>query len=246
MQQVWAGVGDRVQCIDLPDASERVLGRVKWGRAEEPMTPAYWVARCYWGEATAETFVNRAGSLLEEVGFCLLGGFGITYEVNAAAFERLKVDGAFTVDADCDEEWFLDRLMEPLDVSGRRIRYRFPRQRARRLASFPAKLSNVAPGELSALALRERLLAIEGIGPKTASWIVRNLLASDEVAILDVHVLRACQHMHLFPADISLPKDYNALEQKFLDFASAINVRASILDAVMWMEMRAGRSALAA
>jgi len=104
----------------------------------------------------------------------------------------------------------------------------------------------VRPEALTALELRDELLNLEGVGPKTASWIVRNLRGSDEVAILDIHVLRACSAMAVFPEEVSLPKDYEALERRFLNFATAIEVRASILDAVMWTEMRIGRSPLAA
>ena len=81
-------------------------------------------------------------------------------------------------------------------------------------------------------------MELPGIGPKTASWIVRNWLGSDDVAILDVHVLRAGILMGLFPEDCRLPKDYEVLEKKFLDFARAIQVRASLLDAIMWRDMR--------
>ena len=103
-----------------------------------------------------------------------------------------------------------------------------------------SQLQDFEVEELDALELRERLLSLEGVGPKTASWIVRNLLGSDDVAILDVHVLRACRAMAVFPAKVSLPKDYGVLEGLFLDFANAIDVRASLLDAVMWLEMREG------
>jgi thermostable 8-oxoguanine DNA glycosylase len=44
--------------------------------------------------------------------------------------------------------------------------------------------------------------------------------------------------MSLVPEAVSLPKDYFVLEQRFLDFAKAINVRSSVLDAVIWAEMR--------
>ena len=170
----------------------------------------------------------------------MLGGFGITYEVNAAAFARLKSQGAFEPGAAPSEGWLLDELMRPLSVGGRAIRYRFPRQRARRLACMSQGLAGFDLNGLNALALRERLLSLDGIGPKTASWIVRNLLGSDEVAILDIHILRACRAMAVFPTKVSLPKDYDVLERRFLDFARALNVRASVLDAVMWLEMRQG------
>lgn len=246
MQLVWAGVGDNVTRLELPDPDEAVLPGVRWGRPDEFMTPAYWAARCRWGEADEASFVTRTGSLVEEVAFCLLGGFGITYEVNAAAFERLKEAGAFYEHSEPQETWYLEQLSLPLDVGGRAIRYRFPRQRARRLALMHQALQGVEANTYSALELRDQLLALEGVGPKTASWIVRNLLGSDDVAILDIHVLRACSAMALFPETVCLPRDYEALERLFLTFASAIDVRASILDAVMWTEMRSGRSPMAA
>jgi N-glycosylase/DNA lyase len=246
MQFVWAGAGDKAHRLILPDPHEPILDGVKWGRPEEPMTPAYWAARCGWEDADHRAFVAEGGSLIEETAFCLLGGFGITYEVNAAAFERLKAHGAFCPQEFPSEAWILELLLEPLDVGGRRIRYRFPRQRARRLQAMLGSLSKIDVGGLSALELREYLMTLEGVGPKTASWIVRNILGSDEVAILDVHVIRACTAMRIFPERMSLPKDYERLEQRFLEFALALQVRASVLDAVMWTEMRAGRSLLAA
>ena len=45
MQEVWAGVGDRVTRLELPDPDEVVVPGVQWGRPEVPFTPAYWAAR---------------------------------------------------------------------------------------------------------------------------------------------------------------------------------------------------------
>ena len=237
MIEVWAGAGDRAIRVRLPDATEEVVPGVAWGRPDVPMTPAYWAVRCRWA-TDDEPFVTKGGSLIEEVAFCLLGGFGITYEVNAAAFVRLKAEGAFEADANWTEVRFLDRLSEPLHMGSRSARYRFPRQRARRLARMRPKLGGLEAAELDALRLRSALLEVEGIGPKTASWIVRNLVGSDEVAILDVHVVRACRAMAVFPERVVLPRDYDVLEVRFLSLASAMEVRPSILDAVMWTEMR--------
>jgi N-glycosylase/DNA lyase len=239
MQQVWAGVGDRVTRLELPDPETPVVPGVLWGRPEAPLTPAYWAVRCRWSDGE-DRFVARNGSLREEVGFCLLGGFGITYEVNAAAFARLKAHGAFNPGTVPSEAWFLQLLTEPLQVGVRRVRYRFPRQRSRRLARAAAQLADFSLEGLSEIALRDRLMTLEGVGPKTASWIVRNLLGSDQVAILDIHILRACRAMAVFPAQVRLPRDYAALESRLLAFARAIDVRASVLDAVMWIEMRQG------
>jgi thermostable 8-oxoguanine DNA glycosylase len=81
-------------------------------------------------------------------------------------------------------------------------------------------------------------MELPGIGPKTASWIARNWLGTDEVAILDVHVLRAGTMMGLFPKNYRMPRDYVFLEERFLALANALNVKASFLDAIIWREMR--------
>lgn len=49
----------------------------------------------------------------------------------------------------------------------------------------------------------------------------------------------------LFPKTYRLPRDYEALERKFLSFAQALQVRASVLDAIMWRENLAARAAAA-
>ena len=91
---------------------------------------------------------------------------------------------------------------------------------------------------LQPLALRSALRSLDGVGPKTASWVVRNLLGSDDVAILDVHIIRVCQFIGLFPIRINLSRDYPILEELFLSFARKAGVRPSLLDAVMWAEAR--------
>ncbi len=50
--------------------------------------------------------------------------------------------------------------------------------------------------------------------------------------------------MSVFPSEVRLPKDYYVLESLFISFAKAIDVRASLLDAVMWLEMRGGAANL--
>jgi thermostable 8-oxoguanine DNA glycosylase len=180
----------------------------------------------------------RDGSLAEEVGFCLLGGYGIRYEMNALAFERLKAKGAFQLGHACPEPYLEELLLEPFFVGGRTARYRFPRQRARRIAEMRSTLASCDLLSMPPLALRSALQALDGVGPKTASWVVRNFLGSDDVAILDVHIIRVCQFIGLFPTRINLPRDYPKLEKLFLSFARKADIRPSVLDAVMWAEAR--------
>lgn len=238
MQTVWVENGSGAERIDLPAPDEEVIDGVLWGRPDTMNTPAYWAIRCRRNGEHKLDFTSRSGSLYEEVGFCLLGGFGIKYEANRAAFERLKCEGVFEPSSCVEEDQIRSLLSRPLLVGGRMQRYRFPNQRAKRLIAMRSSLNNLDLKGLTARALRDKLMGLDGVGPKTASWIVRNMLGSDEVAIIDIHILRACKQMRVFPDQIILPRDYNPLEDRFLAFADAIAVRASILDAVMWTEMR--------
>jgi N-glycosylase/DNA lyase len=238
MQNFWVGHGDDAVLVTLPAADQDVLPGVVWGCASRPFSPAYWAIRCRWPQEDLPTFFSRDRSLIEEVAFCLLGGFGIRYEVNRSAFDHLKRQGVFDLSRKWSPDQIIQLLAEPLDVGGKRIRYRFPNQRARRLALMLDQLAVEDLSDLPASELRSSLQRLEGVGPKTASWIVRNFTDSDEVAILDVHVIRACRWMALFPESIELPRDYQELEEIFLEFSSCIGVRPSVLDAVMWSEVR--------
>lgn len=226
-------------------ARPHILPGIPFGAVDQIFTPAYWQRRCADGEAAGHGyFSSNCGTLVEEMGFCILGGFGIAMEMNAAAFRRLKERGVFAGARYFPEDEIRKMLEEPLLVEGRERRYRFPSQKAARLTAAIGQISSARHVHLSDLAFRDWIATLPGVGPKTASWIARNWRGSDEVAILDIHILRACWYIGLFELDISLPKDYIRLERRFLDFARAIGSRPSVLDAVMWDDMRAGGSRL--
>lgn len=222
--------------VSFTPSSEVVPG-VLFGKPEWVPSPAFWLTLASQEWTDEDRYVSDPGSLLaDDVAFCILGGFGIKMEVNQAAFERLKDAGA--LHAQANAEIIEALLLEPLEVDGRAIRYRFPKQRSARLSKALRRLGEIPAETLSPLELRDALMVLPGIGPKTASWIVRNWTGTDAVAILDVHVIRAGQLMGLFPKTVNLPKDYGSMEQRFLDFAQALRVPASYLDALIWREMR--------
>jgi thermostable 8-oxoguanine DNA glycosylase len=218
-----------------PDAE--VIPGVKWGRPEWVPSAAYWAAMAALSE-DADDFVCKESSLREQVGFCLLGGFGITAEMNHAVYDRLEGAGTFEPSQTPVAVEIESLLREPVLVDGRLRRYRFPKQRAARLAEAMCTLDERPPSLESMKAFRADLLLIRGIGPKTASWIARNWLGSEEVAILDIHIIRAGVLIGLFDRRQAVPRDYDAMEARFLEFARAIDVRPSLLDAIMWREMR--------
>lgn len=218
---------------------DEVVPGVRYGRKEWVPTPAFWVAMADLEGDEVDDYVSPSGTpLAEDLAFCLLGGYGVKMELNRAAWERLDGAGALRADDVPSAAEFEALLSEPLLVNGRLQRYRYPKQRAGRLHVALKSIRDAPPDTGDPIAFRKSMMDLPGIGPKTASWIVRNHVGSDEVAILDVHVLRAGTMISLFPETYRLPRDYEALERKFLNFAQALQVRASVLDAIMWREMR--------
>lgn len=236
MQKLWFNIDGDVQEFYVPNHVEEVMPGVKWGAPDEFFTPSFWK---YQSEAQVRRRrygKHRLGNtLLEEIAACLLGGYGIPAEMGMAAFQRLRSYGTLTGHATEQDLLFL--LSQPFEIGDKLRRYRFAAQKASYLARSLG-LARDLDLTLSHRQLRDRLLELPGIGPKTASWIVRNHLDSDDVAIIDVHLQRACVLMNVFEAKSDPAKEYFKLEDLFLKFAEAIKVRASILDAIIWDFMR--------
>jgi N-glycosylase/DNA lyase len=238
MQRIGAAVGDGIRFVDIPAQDEEVLPGVRWGDASLILTPAWIAKHAHIRRLRGEydnLFQPKRNPLAEDVVFCLLGGFGIKAEVATAAYRALRKAGLFEAKVPAAEIFV--ELRKPLNVGGRDVRYRFPGARSRYIeAALQYLEDNASPS--AALELRDFLLLIPGIGRKTASYIVRNHLASNDVAILDVHVIRAGQIACMFPERIRLPADYAKLEAIFLQFASEARLPAACLDLTIWEIMR--------
>lgn len=230
--------------VEMPSPEEPLLGDVLWGAFDVFPTPAYWHYQVVARRLAGRPAGYRLGrSLAEEVAACLLGGHGIPATVGLAAYERLHARGAFGARPPTQaaiEEW----LKEPLHVGARngerQVRYRFAAQKARFIAAALPQVQT-PPDFETGRQLRDWLMQLSGVGPKTASWIARNWKDADDVAILDIHIMRIGQVLGLFPRDLTVERHYSELETLFLHFSDALDVRASELDAVIWHEMASSR-----
>jgi N-glycosylase/DNA lyase len=235
-QRLEAIVDGELHVLELPAADEEVIEGVKWGRFDHIFSPAFWFCRVWY--RGSQTIVYRLGeTLAEEVVACLLGGYGLPAEVGVAAFHRLKERGLLS-NSPCAEPRIRAALREPLVVRGRQVYYRYPQQRGHFVAEALNRFGTETAPVHDDLALRDWLLRFKGVGPKTASWITRNFLDSDNVAILDIHIYRAGLLAGVFRADQTVLRDYMVLEGRLVRFARALNVRLAILDTLMWSEMR--------
>lgn len=228
--------GAAVIHVALPAADDEVLPGVCWGAIDAFPSPAYWAYQVLARRMSATPAKYRLGtSLPEEVTACLLGGHGIPAKVGVAAFHKLQSTGVLN-DTPTEDALF-DILSQPLSVDNRAIKYRFARQKSHYISSALTHLSIEQPPLNNGKDLRNWLTQLPGVGYKTASWIARNWLDADDVAILDIHILRAGILAGFLNAHLTVEKNYLELESQFLSFAKAIGVRAAELDAVIWFEM---------
>lgn len=227
-----------MRSLDLPPVHALVDGMdLQWGDASIPMTPAYWAAQTWMWRLDAPDHYRLGHTLAEELLACMLGGHGIPAEVGLAAYQRLRRAMHASADRLCDRGAVLTMLTEPLEVGGRPIRYRFAAQKAAYVAEAFSRLPEL-DHDADDITLRNELTRLRGVGPKTASWVLRNLRGSDAVAILDVHIIRAGLALGIFTEADRVERHYDRMEASYLAFAKAIRAPASILDSVIWMTMR--------
>lgn len=223
--------------VELSPTDAEVMPGVPWGAVDAFPTPAYWAYQVLARRITGTTISHKlGGDLVEEVSACLLGGYGIPAEVGLAAFRRLRDSGALRAPA--SEAEILDLLSTPLDVGGRAVRYRFAAQKSRYLGQALRVLAEETAPTQSGRVLRDWLTQLPGVGLKTASWIARNLMDADDVAILDIHILRAGELGGFFDPSLTVERHYLDLEAKFLEFSHHLQVKPSELDSVIWLEMK--------
>lgn len=233
-------IGEQLVQREMPEARDELLPGVSWGDPWTLFTPAYWLAQAWMTQADRTTTSRYCakGDLVDELGFCMLGGFGITAELATAAFVRCRDAGLFDQLETRKEVW-LTQLSEPLQVDERLIKYRYPNQKAKFLAAAMSHVKQRPFRYDSPLTLRNQLLEINGVGYKTASWVIRNVLDSDDVAILDIHLIRAGRLCGLYSRNDNVQHDYLSMEQRFLSFSRALRLRPAVLDCLIWDEMRA-------
>jgi thermostable 8-oxoguanine DNA glycosylase len=148
------------------------------------------------------------------------------------------------------EELLYDELsapkFEPRRKDGGLRRYRYPRRKAAQIVACRSWLDEIgllteALLEVPCERARRRLLCdCPGLGPKSASWLLRNCGLSEGLAILDVHVLRILAGTgRLEP--VSMPRDYEFAERVYLGWCAELGASAAAFDLLLWEFSRALR-----
>lgn len=189
----------------------------------------------------SQTAVNIERELL----FCLLGGHGVSFELAWSATDALDPVGVFspawdparlesTIRATLDQPQF-----EPRRRDGSLRRFRYPARKARLIAQAACWLRSSPPLHESLVAIaderdrRSHLCGCPGIGLKTASWLLRNTGLADQLAVVDIHVLRALVDAGLVE-DVKLPRDYLAVEARFLAWCAELEAPPAAFDLLLW------------
>lgn len=197
---------------------------------------------CSIAEPTA-TWDHR--SFYGEMLFCLLGGFGVSYELARSAAAVIGTVQPFN--PTWCESVLARRLVtelsqpqfEPLSAAGGLRRYRFPNRksdlliRARRWVLSQGDVATTLLAIPVEVERRRFLCSCPGIGPKTASWLLRNVGLAHELAILDVHVVRALKAAGRIGTE-RLPRDYEVMEDAFLDWCKALDAPPAAFDLFVW------------
>ena len=243
--QTTAGALDHERSDHGPDSSPvgpiQIRG-TSWRRTVEWMDPTFLGSAAFWIEETRSRAPSpslRMGSTVaEEVAMCLFGGYGVNEQMSTHAFWAVRDAGLLDTSRPPSASAVEAVLRTPLIIRGRArpVRYRFPAQRAERVARAVAALGAepIDATSLSPRELRMALTRLDGVGLKTASWVVRNLTLSDEIAIVDIHIRRAGVAAGVFDPGWILPRDYLLFEEAFCAWARLGGVATADLDVCIW------------
>lgn len=208
-------------------------------------------------ESAAARPTASEAALRQELCFCLLGGHAVSYELARSATDVVMALDPFSPDWSAGE---LCRAIEgelsaakfdPRRRDGSLRRFRFPARKAALLSGAAvwvgagAGLGAELRRRMGEDQRREWLCRCPGIGPKSASWFLRNTGYAVDLAILDVHILRAMRDAGRL-GNLELPRDYLLVEARFRTWCEEIGASVAAFDLFLWEWQRGDISLLRA
>lgn len=195
--------------------------------------------------------------LIDEFFFIVLGGFGISYELNLSALKILKEKRMLNIDLFKEKEALTDTIellksefckkqFEPRTKSNELRRYRFIDTKPITVTEAGYWLWNECGWNLNEKLhsignnSREWLCSCPGIGLKSASWFLRNIGYSDNYAVLDVHILRFVSKIGIEVPKTLSEKAYLHIESVLRELCDKIGVTLGKMDLLLWTLGRYG------
>ncbi len=195
-------------------------------------------------------------ALIDEFFFVILGGFGISYELNKSGLKVMKNQGyinraLYTENMFKETVYFIQKefskkQFEPKTNNNEFRKYRFIESKPALIASAGNWLLKECRWDLNMLLndneinVRKVLCSCPGIGMKSASWFLRNTGYNYNYAVLDIHILRFISRIGIDVPEVITEKGYIHLEEKLRDICDAINVPLGEMDYLLWILGRSG------
>lgn len=198
-----------------------------------------------WNELSEE-------NILFELVLSILGSQN-KYEValkfaNVIKEENILISYPIINDSAILEEMLEKIFTTPQIVDNSIVKYRFPKTRAKYIAYsllFLEKhggIKEILSNSKTTMDIRKFIVKnIKGIGPKQASHFLRNIGYSNQIAVLDVHILRYMCIQGVISEEyksVSNLKLYEYLELKLIKFLEFILAPIGFIDQAIWIVMR--------
>lgn len=202
---------------------------------------------------------REESQLWYELVACLLGS-RVSFELAQASARSLYSSGVLNHASPGRviprySEMVFSVLSEPVRVesccgSTRQIRYRFPRARAEGIARTAEQIYCSAAKSIRSIleescdsrhARRSVVEASHGVGAKQASLFLRNIGYSNDVAILDSHILRYMRIVGITERTLTSVSGigaYEQLESDLCSYADDLGFPVWCLDTAVWIVMR--------
>jgi len=197
-----------------------------------------------------------------ELLICILGS-GVRYELSlayASAVQSVLLPRRLKKPVDSNERAYsIEGILNApaySSINGKTYsRYRYPKRAAKHIAESCCNIEKKYGSLKNMVGVfnspsdfrRELIYLCPGIGPKQSSHYVKNIGLTDNVAILDRHILnylKLIDDVEISPKQVSKIEKYEEIERRFIDNVSKFNHAVSVVDQSMWFVMRAlGREA---
>lgn len=210
-----------------------------------------------YGSTVEEEFLNHGcytnDDLVKEFFFVILGGFGISYELNRSALDVFNRNGLINRDLYKSEVKLQETTLqikdelskpqfEPRTKLGEYRKYRYIETKPWIVASGGYWLWSECEwnlekkvNKLSAIEIRQWMCNCPGFGMKSASWFIRNTGISDDCAVFDVHVIRFLKQLGVAIPETLTNKIYIQIEDLLRNICRKIDVSLGKLDYLLWM-----------
>jgi N-glycosylase/DNA lyase len=183
-------------------------------------------------------------SLWYELVACLLGS-GVTFENAQSIVNDLNDRGCIDIESISSFSEFETKIHNVLVER----KYRFPKIRAEYLRKTAEMIYGTGLSLTELLALSESthdarsiiMNHAKGIGPKQSSMFLRNIGFSNDLAVLDSHVLKYMFSIGLIDTSMKTVPSisfYKKLEERLKQYSNTLQVNLSNLDTAIWVVMR--------